>query len=478
MDNITCLHQLLCRFQSADEAAVAFSVYDGEKTQDITYRQFLADILTAAGYFRDQNICGRHVAIAAATGYRWIVLFFAVAASGNVVVPLNPELPGDLMQWQCRKADISLLCHDDPRTADKAGDIPGIPFDAIGADVPLSVEEVYSHAEGETLLMMFTSGTTGKSKTVMLSSGNLFASVNNMIGIHRKRAAMGEREKYILSLPLYHIGSVRSMLIQLVQGEEIAVGRGAKYLFMDLPKLNPTRVDMVPAIAESLVKIIRRTPREKWANYVGHNFKGIVAVGAAMKSSVSRYLLDQGVQIEVIFGMTESAGDGTLCEMDPEHIGSIGKPLGDVSFRIEEGEILIRSDGVMKGYYKDPEETARVIADGWLHTGDMGYCDEAGYYYITGRKKNVIILSNGENVNPEEIEAVFSECEAVDECMVYSDGKGICADVFANDRDAAAAYIKQYNERMPLYRQVYKVNYTTEPMPKTGSGKLRRKENT
>ena len=132
---------------------------------------------------------------------------------------------------------------------------------------------------------------------------------------------------------------------------------------------------------------------------------------------------------------------------------------------------------MMKGYYKDPEETAKLFEDGWLHTGDMGYCDKDGYYYITGRKKNVIILSNGENVNPEEIEAQWGACEAIEECMVYSDGKGICADVYTTEPEIADRFIKAYNENMPLYRQVYKINYTTTPLEKTGSGKIKRKAN-
>jgi long-chain acyl-CoA synthetase len=192
---------------------------------------------------------------------------------------------------------------------------------------------------------------------------------------------------------------------------------------------------------------------------------------------VARELLEKNIQIDVIFGMTESAGDGSWCLVDENHLGTIGKPDGNIAFRIVDGEILLKSDGVMKGYYKDSDETAKVIVDGWLHTGDMGYCDEDGYYYITGRKKNVIILSNGENVNPEEIEATFGACAAIEECLVYSDGKGICGDVYTSDRDSAAAFIKAYNESMPMYRQVYKITYTDEPLPKTGSGKIKRKEN-
>ena len=107
----------------------------------------------------------------------------------------------------------------------------------------------------------------------------------------------------------------------------------------------------------------------------------------------------------------------------------------------------------------------------------MGRCDEEGYYYITGRKKNVIILHNGENVNPEEIEAAFGRCEAIEECLVFGDGKGICADVYASSQEEAAAFIRSYNYKMPKYRQVYKVNYVAEPLPRTGTGKIKRKEN-
>lgn len=144
---------------------------------------------------------------------------------------------------------------------------------------------------------------------------------------------------------------------------------------------------------------------------------------------------------------------------------------------IQDGEILLKSDAVMKGYYKDPEETARVVRDGWLHTGDLGYCDECGNYYFTGRKKNTIILSNGENVNPEEIEADWSRCEAIEECLVYADEKGICADVYVSNQDQASRFIKDYNERIPRCHQVYKVFYSDRPLEKTSSGKLKRKGN-
>lgn len=468
---------LILRFQGEKKNQPAFSLYDGEQITNISYEQFAQDILKTANYFLENQITGEHVAIAAPNSYRWIVIFFAVMATGNVAVSLNQELPPEILQWQCKNADVSMVCYSESVLAEKLGEIRKIPFETIVSEKTAQLDYLHTHSEDETILMIYTSGTTGKSKTVMLSAKNLFASANNMFSVEDQIRIDDKRNCVILTLPLFHIGSIRTMLNRLSHLSELAIGRGAKYVFMDMPKLNPTHVGMVPAMAESLAKIMRRSTKEQVLNYVGNDFQTIIAVGASMKPSVAQFLLEKGVQIQILYGMTESAGDGAWCVLDDRHIGTIGKPDGKIDFKIEDGEILIRSDGVMKGYYNDPEETAKVIVDGWLHTGDMGYCDEDGYYYITGRKKNVIILSNGENVNPEEIEATFSECEDIEECLVYSDGKGICADVFASKQEKAEAFIKNYNESMPMYRQVYKVNYTFEPLPKTGSGKIKRKEN-
>lgn len=477
MENKGFICNLLNQFGQVNEKLIAFSIYDGTEQKEITYHQFLDDILNAAGYFAENQILGKHIAIAGANSYQWIVVLFAVMATGNVAVPLNPALPADMLLWQCKQADIALVCYDDPEIADKTGCIPAVSLDLIHGEMTIDIPALNIHEEDEPLIMMFTSGTTGKSKIVVLSARNMCVSVDNIFTAYKEREINQDTVVELMSLPLYHIGSLRVILNRLACMGTLAVGRGAKYVFMDIPKLNPTHVGMVPVMAESLARIIRKTSPDKMINYLGTNFKGIIAVGASMKPSVAQYLLEQGIRIDVLYGMTESAGDGSWCVLDTEHIGTIGKPDGNIDFRIQDGEILLRSDAVMKGYYKDPEETEKVIVDGWLHTGDMGYCDEDGYYYITGRKKNVIILSNGENVNPEEIEGTLGDCEAIEECLVYSDGKGICADVYASNRDHAADFIRAYNEDMPMYRQIYKVNYTEEPLEKTGSGKIKRKEN-
>ena len=466
--------QLISQFSAIKEHKIAFSLYDGNQITDITYPQFAADVLAAAGYFVERGICDQHIALLASGGYRWVVSFFSIIATGNVAVPLNQALPSDMLRWQCEKASVDLICYDDVENVEKLSCCSTVSLDQLCGNGAASIDHLCCKDNNSPILMMFTSGTTGISKLVVLSAENLATSVDPPF-LEVQHDCTPNR--CLLSLPLYHIGSIREMLSRIYKNENLLIGRGAKYVFMDIPKLNPTHVGMVPAMAESFAKILKRMNSANRESIVGNCFKGILAVGASMKPDVAEFLLKKGIEITVKYGMTESAGHGSWGILDENHIGSIGKPDKNMTFDIKAGEILLRSNAVMQGYYNDPEETDKVIVDGWLHTGDMGYCDKNGYYYITGRKKNVIILANGENVNPEEIETAFGACASIEECLVYSDGKGICADVFTKEQEVVTAFINAYNSSVPMYRQVYKVNYTSEPLPKTGSGKIKRKEN-
>lgn len=478
MNNTNSIRDLLMNLSSKENIPV-LKCYDGMNLRTILAKDFINEVLTVSGYFKQHNLSNKHIAILGHNSYDWILVFFAIISSGNIPILMNPNLPADILCTQLKQADVDLVCGS-PDVISPLQHIDTqlrwLQYKELKECKALDLQDISVASGNSTALMLFTSGTTGISKIVTISVQNLLTSAKNFKVSHPPRSSNVPKSLF-LSLPFFHIGTIRTLTNALISGIQICIGHGIQYTFVDMAVLTPVYVGMVPAMAETLAKQLRRIPVERRARYFGSNFSTIYAVGSAMRYSVAQELLQQGIQIEIIYGMTESTGDGTWCELDEAHIGTIGKPDGNVQLKIQDGEILIKSEGVMKGYYKDPEETAKVIVDGWLHTGDMGYCDEDGYYYITGRKKNVIILSNGENVNPEEIEATFGECSAIDECLVYSDGKGICADVFANDQATAAAFIKQYNESMPMYRQVYKVNYTEEPLPKTGSGKIQRKQN-
>lgn len=471
------IHNLLNRFATADGQLVAFSIYDGNQLTDITYHQFLRDILKTAGFFAENQIHNQHIALAAPNSYHWIVAFYGILASGNIAVLINPALPADIIAEQCRQADVTVFCCETKATDELKSVSNGMQLlyidDILNAN-PIRFEDIYNTADDETIILLGTSGTTGKSKIVEVSSKNMWGSLLNSDQASHVKGL----ERCILVLPLYHIGGVMSATSSFYRSKTLCIGRGASYIFPDMAILNPTQVPFVPSMMESVEKLFRRNmdPVGR-AKYVGSNLQRIMVAGAAPKQSTCQYFIDQGIAVETAYAMTETTGAGTWAELNESNVGTIGKMYGNLQICFQAGELLMKGDAVMKGYYKDPEETAKVIEDGWLHTGDMGYCDENGYYYITGRKKNVIILSNGENVNPEEIEAKWGSCTHILECMVYSDGKGICADVYTENQEAAAAYIKEYNYGMPMYRQVYKVNYSATPLEKTSTGKIKRKEN-
>lgn len=477
MENRGFIYDLLDKFLKANDQVVACSIYDGNQIKDITYHQFLQDILKAAGYFAENKIKNQHIALVAPNSYHWIVAFYGILASGNIAVLINQALPVDMISSQCRQADVTVFCCEEAAPNELKNASVGmtcLQLESIHAESEMYIDQVHKADLEETIILLGTSGTTGKSKIVEITSKNIQSGLDNT----NHAAFVSGMERSLLILPLFHIGGIISTTFVFNQFRTLCIGRGPNNILTDMKALNPSYVPFVPAMMESVVKILKRyvDPVDR-AKYVGNNLQRIHVAGAAPNISSCLYLISQGITIVTGYGMTEATGSVTWGELDSGNVGTIGKVCGNLQIRLQDGELLVKSDAVMKGYYKDPEETAKIIEDGWLHTGDVGYSDENGYYYITGRKKNVIILSNGENVNPEEIEANWGGYVHILECMVYSDGKGICADVYTDNQDAAASYIKEYNNAMPRYRQVYKVNYTADPLEKTGAGKIKRKEN-
>lgn len=464
------MYSMLHAFTQLKESDMAFSLWNGEEVRDVSYPVFLNDILHAAGYFRMKNMQGEHVVLCADNSYDWLVVFMAVLASGNVAVLLNPALPEETLMEQSRLADATYLWTD----RDFDLHLPTLSYADMIAAEAMPVDETAHHAQDDTVVLLGTSGTTGKSKIVEITSGNLQGSLENS----SRLSSVPDMARCFLVLPLYHIGGAITALMIFDQKQTLCVGRGMRYLLADMPALNPTYASLVPAMTETLERIFRNTADpEKRARFIGHRLSRVHIGGAAPKASTCRYFASQGITIDTGYGMTETCGDGTWCELEESLIGTIGKPRGKMQCRIVDGELMFKGASVMKGYYKDPEETAKVITDGWLHTGDMGRVDENGYFFVTGRKKNVIILSNGENVNPEEIETALGKCPDILECLVYGDEKGIRADVYTENEEAARQFIRQYNVTVPMYRQVYKVECQTEPLEKTPTGKIKRKEN-
>ena len=475
MRNESFTPKTICQFASAASNKIAFSIFDGKFVLDISYGQFVNDILKTANYFSERKIVNQHIALLAPNSYDWVVSFFAIIASGNIAILMNPDLPADILHMQCAKADVSLVCGDKQVLLKLEPSIPTLFFEDLRtAQQPLHLDAIYCAAPDETIMMMFTSGTTGKNKVVEITSDILLYSMENYLDQY----LLPGMDRILSPTPFYHVLALMHCIESLYCLRTVCMGRGIKYLFMDMAALNPTTLNAVPSIVESLTKLLKNTKSDQeQQKYIGKKLKTITYGGAALKQTSIYFLLEMGFSVSAYYGMTETCGAATWRVLDLNHTEDVGKFCKFVQYRFQNNELLIAGPILLKRYYNDEEETARVVEDGWLHTGDLGFCDKDGSLHLTGRKKNVIILSNGENVNPEEVEETIGSCEHILESMVYSDGKGICADVYTDNQASSEHFIENYNAIVPTYRQIYKVYYTNEPLPKTGSGKIKRKEN-
>ncbi|MBQ0026337.1 MAG: AMP-binding protein [Lachnospiraceae bacterium] len=460
--------------QSADKAAFCISTDDG--VININYGDFAKDILSYTNYFLKENLSGKHISIWSDNCYEWVVTLFALFASGNVVVPLNHNLPEADILSVCEQADTEViicsnnLSFENPTLFEK---YQILSFEQISGASPIDASQIYTYEFDETALLLSTSGTTGRSKLVELSSGNLVSAIDSLL------AGEGTCWSRTMSMfPFFHAGGLALAFTVSGGGKTFCMGRGLKYIFADIPRLNPEFLTCVPMITDTIVKMAKRiSSKADMENYLGSSLRIINCAGSKLSDATAESLSRFDLMIATAYGMSES-GISAAYNSTGLHPDSIGFPNPGVEFKIaEDGELLIKSGSVMKGYYKDPEETAKVLINGWLHSGDLAKCDDEGYYYIIGRKKNVICLANGENVNPEEIEDIIVTCPAVEEILVYGDGKGICADIYSTDDTIADKFISDYNESVPMYRQIYKIYHFSKPLEKTSSGKLKRKGN-
>ena len=243
--------------------------------------------------------------------------------------------------------------------------------------------------------------------------------------------------------------------------------------YKDLQRMPSQDMAAVPVLVESIHHDLMSGRREKLGQLWALN-----CMSAMFNPETLQDLTRNGILISQFYGCTETTGGGLInFAADPEHIGAVGKPDGHCEFKLEDGEICLRGGDVMLGYYKDPEGTAEVIdTEGWFHTGDLARQDADGYVFLTGRKKNLIILDSGENVSPEELEKLLEKCPAVQECLVKESGKKICAMVYCEEKEqpAVRAFITEVNRTLPLYKRMSAVEFSSGPLPRNAMGKLLR----
>ena len=449
-----------------------------------TYAQYAQDIRRAVRCFAQSipEMQGKRVCILSRNCYEYGVNALGVMLAGGVLAPLNQRADWGELQTQLELAQPAAILSDgvDYGCAEQLQAAYGSllrPMDGYTAFDPTDLDPHCIDPDG-LLMLAFTSGTTGRSKAVMLSERNFFTSMaafTDMVDTVRTLRQDPAPELSMLAmLPMFHIGTFACFFSWPVAGWTMNLVGDLRNFYREMERMPSDYMLMVPMVLQAVLKDLRAGRRERLGK-----LQVVCCSSAMFRPEDLAELASYGILVMQIYASTETCACGLFnAAQDTEHIGAVGRACFGTQYRIApDGELCIRGDMVTKGYYKDPTATAEVLdADGWFHTGDLAQTDKEGYYYITGRKKNLIILDSGENVSPEELEKLLSGCTAVQECLVQEKGQKICAQIFCPQADQAAVrdFVTQLNRTLPMYKRITALVFRDEPLPRNAAGKLDR----
>lgn len=499
---VRTLRDIIRHGAEAYGSQTAFRYKVKKEIVDRTYLDVDRDSMAVSRMVESMGMEGKHIALIGTTTYQWIVSYFGIVGSGSVAVPIDAQLPADAVCELLERADVEMLVFDEIRRdvaeavkekcpsvryilsmqAEEAAD--GV--QSLSMLTALHAGEYEKELDGGQLAtILFTSGTTGKSKGVMLSHRNL---VDNAVCLDMKIPAG------TISMTLLPINHVYCLTMDIIKGLHIGlvicINDSIMHVQRNMKLFKPEIVLLVPLVIESIYGKLKDAgsliPKKMVAKAAfGGNLRIICSGGAYLDPDYVDKFKEYGITILQGYGMTEcSPVISTNLEWENKK-GSVGKLLPNCEAKVVDEEIWVRGSSVMQGYYKMPEQTAETLEDGWLKTGDLGYVDEDDFVYITGRRKNLIILANGENVSPEELENQLSRSALVKEILVREMDKVIEAEIFPDYEYAKKKHVKDiqgklqelvdgFNQDMPVYKRIYSLIVRETEFEKTPSKKIKR----
>ena len=469
-----------------DHVAIRYVAEDGKTVVEKKYRGYAQDIRRMTAYLKAEvpDIKGRRIVLLSRNCYEFCVASFGIILAGGVLVTLNQKKTWEELEYELGLVEPALILNDGIdygcRAELEAAYGPKLrPMDCYKDTAPGELTNCVGH--DDLMMLMFTSGTTGRSKGVMLSERNMCASLHTYSEVAENwitdRLPAGQKLplSHMTLLPLFHMACFVCVMSYPPAGWALNLCGDIRDFYRDLGLMHSDVMASAPMLVETIYNDMKRGRVSRL-----NGLWDLCCSSAALDPRMLLELAQNGFVVNQCYGMTETFGDGILNFTQVEkHMSAVGKPDDHVQYKLDEaGEICIKGDCVMLGYYKDPEATAEVIdADGWFHTGDLARMDEEGFYYITGRKKNLIILASGENVSPEELEKKLALCPAITECIVKEKSQKICAVIYCPEdkQEEVRVFVTEVNRSLPLYKRISAVEFTAEPLPRNALGKLLRK---
>lgn len=528
---VSDLRQLIEQKATSCPDEVAFRYMVGRRAMvERTYGQFYRDVRALGTYILKHHTTGRKIALVSENSYYWLVAFFAIVTTGNVAVLIAKDAADAEVATLVFQSDADIIVGS--TACDSAIEFckqrygrkkryyslerisHGIASGQKALDKGKNYYDKVSVDPNNLAAIFFTSGSTGFSKGVMLSQTNIVTDIVGSLCIFRPYGST------MSVLPFTHaFGLVIGLMIPFHCQMPIFICSNLSNFMREIPIAKPTILCLVPLFVETFYKTIWRTAEKQGQaktlrrgmlasdamlkvgidrrrelfksihSKFGGSLETIICGGAPLDPRFVKEFRSIGIQIINGYGITECSPVLTANRNHHYCDESVGRVLPNVDLKIEhpdaegKGEIVVKGPNIMLGYYNDPRSTEEVLQDGWFHTGDLGYVNKDGFLMVTGRKKSLIILSNGENVSPEEIEQYVERIDEVQEVVVYADENAITAEVFP-DKDTGLSkeelvrriqkQIDKLNASLPNHKHIQKLKVRDTEFEKTSTRKIKR----
>ncbi len=552
---ITDLKDMLNKTEKLYKDNIAYKIKKEGKYITFTHKE-VRDMINGLGTsLISLGLKGKRIAVIGENRYEWEIAYLSIVCGTGIVVPLDKSLTESELKNLIRKSEVeAIFCSDKyVETLEKfKNNGVGKLKHLISMDLEENKNGVYSQKElikeGKDLIkdgdkvfleakiepekmniMLFTSGTTSEPKIVALSHKNICANLMDLGSI----LDVNSNDVLLSVLPIHHVFECTvGFLFALYKGATTVFSDGLRHITENLNEYKVSVMANVPAVYERILKMIKKNLRkqgkleklledeEKYKDLpieerkekfkeihemLGGNIKLFISGAAALEKSVEREYRILGVNLVQGYGLTETSPVVGVGTKKYHRIGSIGKSVPSVEAKIVDankegvGELVVKGPSVMIEYYKNEEATKEVLQDGWFYTGDLAKIDDDGYIFICGRKKSVIVLKNGKNIFPEEIENLVNRIEGVNESFIFGRqraedkddikinvkvvyDKEIVKDVYKVETEeeiynAIKKKVKEINKVMPQYKAIRGMIITEEPLIKTTTNKIKREEN-